>query len=313
MTNNQTPIVHRRILVTPAVAEKMLAAKPDRQRMISEHTVQLYVAEMLADRWRENGETLKQDADGLLLDGQHRLTAIVRSGVSVWMTVAKGIDPEAFSTIDVGRKRTAGDIMSIAGLPNGKHQASLARLLMSIEHSHEVGTLGVRHYTPEELLVFARAHADEMELALALLTRIRNMKPNAAIAAALAYLHRFNEAGAAAFTVNIIEGAGLAANTAVLTLRNRLLEPEKASNEMYCRRIAEVISMYSAHIRGIATARMVPLLMTETGTLIMPVVQSDAKTAVDHRGRAMGRDLAYDTRRAALAKRGKSARKTGGE
>lgn len=313
MTNNQTPITYRRILVTPAVAEKMLAAKPDRQRLLSEHTVQAYVADMLAGRWRENGDTLKQDADGLLLDGQHRLTAIVRSGVSLWLPVAKGVDPEVFSTIDVGRKRSPGDIMSIGGFPNGKHMASLARLLMSIERSHEIGTIGIHKYSPEELLVFARANTEEMELALSLLSRLRNMKPNAAIAAALAYLHRFNEAGAAEFTISIIDGAGLGANTAVLTLRNRLLEPEKAGNEMYCRRIAEVISMYSAHVRGIATVRMVPLLMTETGTLIMPVVQSDAKTAVDHRGRPMGRDLAYDKRRAALAKRGKSARKTGGE
>jgi hypothetical protein len=49
------------------------------------------------------------------LDGQHRLHAIVQSGATIWALVVEEIEDVAFDTIDTGRVRGAGDILSTFG------------------------------------------------------------------------------------------------------------------------------------------------------------------------------------------------------
>ena len=62
-----------------------------------------------------NGEPIIIASDGTLLDGQHRLWAIVVSEATVPAVVVQGIDRSTFDTIDQGRKRTTGDVLSING------------------------------------------------------------------------------------------------------------------------------------------------------------------------------------------------------
>ncbi len=55
---------------------------------------------ILDDQWVINGEAIVLDAEGRLLDGQHRLEAIVLAGLPVSSVVVKGVDPSAADTID---------------------------------------------------------------------------------------------------------------------------------------------------------------------------------------------------------------------
>ena len=50
--------------------------------------------EMQDGKWRLNGKTICFDSTGRLLNGQHRLSAVVRSGVTLTTVVVRGLDPD---------------------------------------------------------------------------------------------------------------------------------------------------------------------------------------------------------------------------
>lgn len=124
----------RLVYFDPETAQRYLAWNGQNRKM-SKATVDRYAKAMTAGKWVANGETIKMSASGALIDGQHRLQAVVKSGETVPMFVMTGLDHEAFKTIDIGRKRTGGDILSIYspeyGGRNRRVLASTLRLLAS--------------------------------------------------------------------------------------------------------------------------------------------------------------------------------------
>lgn len=99
-------------------------------RYLREATVNAYAADMAAGIWQVNGETVIFNSLGELTDGQHRLAAIVKSGLTLPMLVVRGVAPEAMSTIDVGRRRTVGNVLAMEGWANSAVAASVARLTL---------------------------------------------------------------------------------------------------------------------------------------------------------------------------------------
>lgn len=106
-------------LVTPELAGDWLAINPH-NRKLRDQRVRRYAADMAAGMWKKNAETIKFGVDGNLLDGQHRLAAIVTSGVSVEMLIARNVPSESFDTIDTGIPRIVSDILYIRGEINSK-------------------------------------------------------------------------------------------------------------------------------------------------------------------------------------------------
>lgn len=109
-----TAVKSEMVRVTPTRAKQMLN-KNLRNRNLREATVAQYARDMAAGNWPFNGESIKFAEDGTLLDGQHRLAAIVRSNVPVLMLVITGLPQSAQETVDVGRKRTASDTLLLRG------------------------------------------------------------------------------------------------------------------------------------------------------------------------------------------------------
>ena len=99
-----------------------------------------------------NGEAIIIGVDGRLLNGQHRLTACVESGIGFDALVVEGIDPEAFRTLDGGKKRSAGDVFAIDGERHANKLAAAIQALVSFVDSggcHMAGGYGVRKATPQ--------------------------------------------------------------------------------------------------------------------------------------------------------------------
>ncbi len=66
---------------------------------------------------------------GAVLDGQHRLWAVVESGLSVPMYVAFNADPAHFDKVDVGRNRTYSDLAAIQSFEHPGYYANTAKLV----------------------------------------------------------------------------------------------------------------------------------------------------------------------------------------
>lgn len=115
-------------VVNPATAQGWLD-KNTRNRPVKDRRVEFYASQMKAGEWRETGESVKFDVNGNLLDGQHRLLAVVRSGATIKTWVTFGLDPEVFKVIDTGKTRSAGDVLGVEKVPYPDAVAAIARLV----------------------------------------------------------------------------------------------------------------------------------------------------------------------------------------
>lgn len=132
------------MLVNSKTAEEWLAKNLTlkhggyQNRKLKEKTHEKYYRKMVRGEWNErNGETIKFDSDGNLIDGQHRLTAQVRAGLDLWWLVAFNCSREAFVTIDEGSNRKTNDVMSMVG----EHNANVLASAVTLHLKYTNGTI----------------------------------------------------------------------------------------------------------------------------------------------------------------------------
>lgn len=132
--HEEKPPSARPVLVTPELATEWLR-RNTRNRPIRQARVNMIVRAMRAGQFQYNGDTIRFDHTGSLLDGQHRLTAVVESGIATHMLVVEGLASDVQVTIDQGARRTAGDALSFAGYTHADQLAAVARLAMNVEYN----------------------------------------------------------------------------------------------------------------------------------------------------------------------------------
>jgi hypothetical protein len=99
--------------ITAKQAEKYLQFNIN-NRPLRKSLVNQYAKDMAAGNWRLTHQGVAFNCDGTLLDGQHRLAAVVQSGATVQMLVARGVDSRNQLVMDDHAKRSAGDALSLA-------------------------------------------------------------------------------------------------------------------------------------------------------------------------------------------------------
>ncbi len=117
--------------VTPQYAEELLSANTHNRR-INSTVVGRYSVDMLADEWPFVGDPVRVEENGLLLDGQHRLAAIVMSGKTIPMIIVRGLGTDAQRSMDIGNKRTLANTFSLEGLGEVTDTSTLSALLRRI-------------------------------------------------------------------------------------------------------------------------------------------------------------------------------------
>lgn len=113
--------------ITPELATEWLS-KNDVNRRLRQGDVAKYARDISGGRWTETGEANKLSTSGRLLDGQHRLHAIVASGCTARFLVVTNVPDNAQRDMDSGIKRSAGDAFSFSGESRAQLLASSARL-----------------------------------------------------------------------------------------------------------------------------------------------------------------------------------------
>jgi hypothetical protein len=92
--------------ITPALAAEMLRGNSN-NRKLRKDAIQHMASEMSAGRWVTTHQGIAFDDNGRLLDGQHRLHAIIKAGVSVVFSVSRGVPTDSFRVMD-GASASAG-------------------------------------------------------------------------------------------------------------------------------------------------------------------------------------------------------------
>lgn len=120
-------------MIGPVEAMQLLGAGDVENRNLRRRVVAGYADEMRSGKWLITGETIKVDRSGALIDGQHRLNAIIESGVTLPVLVVRGLDRDVIRVIDTAVRRSAADSLRFAGFthPNMEAIASVARLAVA--------------------------------------------------------------------------------------------------------------------------------------------------------------------------------------
>lgn len=110
-------ITSERVLVTPEIAEEWLKANK-KNRPMYQSTVDRYAQAMVRGEWTLSNDAITFDWDGDLANGQHRLQAVVKTGLAQEFLVLTGVDPEMIDIADSGRKRSLADHLAMRGEKN---------------------------------------------------------------------------------------------------------------------------------------------------------------------------------------------------
>jgi hypothetical protein len=113
-------------VITPATAQAYLDTM-ERNRAEKISGTDAYGRDMENDEWLVTGETIVFDWFDRLIDGQHRLKAVVKSGKSIDALVVRGIDPKAQNRMDGGIRRTFRDQLTLDGVVGAPALAALLR------------------------------------------------------------------------------------------------------------------------------------------------------------------------------------------
>jgi len=113
MKNNELPTC-RFELITPSDALQILETQNIKNRRLKIWRCESLAAAMRRGEWVTTHQGISFTKSGRLLDGQHRLRAVVLSKISVWMLVVRGLSDDAFKVIDVGSKRSIEDTTGLS-------------------------------------------------------------------------------------------------------------------------------------------------------------------------------------------------------
>lgn len=155
------PMAHKpsvsHVSVTPEVAQRWLTDNSVNRRL-RESKINQYANDMLAGRWSLSNDAICFAPDGTLLNGQHRLHAVVKSGVTVVMLIQRNMPREAMATMDSGSARTAADVLGFAGETHAHTLAAIAKLAIICADGRIYKDRKVQAVSHTEIRDFIDAH-----------------------------------------------------------------------------------------------------------------------------------------------------------
>lgn len=206
--------------VTPEIASKWLLRNTGNRHVRQGHLEGL-VRTMEGGSWAFNGDSVCFDVEGVLIDGQHRLMAVVRSGVPIWVVVVRGLQAHSQDTIDLGAEREVGDQLQLRGVKSARARAAVAGLLVRWEGiSPTASTLRSYQATRPEIL--SRALEDDAELATVAARSYPHIKAPPSVVGLAWHLCCSGESGDVdRFFEGLNTGADLPKGSPILKLRNQ--------------------------------------------------------------------------------------------
>lgn len=226
-------------------AEAILALMP-RNRQVSQERVKRIVDAMRSGRWQDNhpqGLIFNKAAE--LIDGQHRLLAVIEADVEIWFWCTFNADDTVKTTLDSGSPRTIAQTGQIIGLETTATDVAIAKALM-IKIEEKVVP---RMVDTQELLAIFEQYQEGIHLAG--LRKSSQPILYAPIRAAIARafyclpdagdkLHRFIEVLDSGFSEGAAESAAIALRNAYLNMPRRKSSSKDAKISMAAKAVLAV-------------------------------------------------------------------------
>lgn len=153
-------IVAEVVSITPAEATAWLRANEHNRPVRKNHVIFL-ANQIKSGLWQINGQAIVIADNEQVLDGQHRLLAIIEAGQPIKTLVVYGITPEAFSTIDTGAVRSSADALYLHFNDHGIGIVKAVATAVPWVKQLERGALrsgGSSKISNHEVIVYAQDH-----------------------------------------------------------------------------------------------------------------------------------------------------------
>ncbi|MGW1275533.1 hypothetical protein ACWD4V_01060 [Streptomyces tsukubensis] len=210
------------ISLHPRLASRLLR-RNTANRNLRPTTVADYVRDIQADTWPINGEAIKLDRNGNVLDGQHRLHAIVKADRAVTTFIIGGLPSEAQSTMDSGMRRTTADALTLSHESNATTVAAVLRRVWCWEQGDRKFTRRIGPTTTESRALLNEHPEIRRAAEIALRTRAAFPHiPPSALGTAYYLFNAIDPAQAAWFFQRVGDGAELPTGHPILALRSRV-------------------------------------------------------------------------------------------
>lgn len=237
--------------ITPEIAREWLERNTGNRPASPKHVEKLEAA-IKDGRWKMTGDPIRFSKTGKLLDGQHRLQAILNSGMTVTCVVMTDLDDEIFDVLDSGKNRQKSDILFIElDLPveTCKVLASSVGWMLDYER----GAYGFHGKADKsEVLDFVQANPDTIKSAeYAQAMPAQSPVPRSIAAMFHFYASKLDQAAAERFLERFMVGAVNGANDNLLHLRNRCFNAKVARRPLSRQQVfAFLIKIWNAERRG---------------------------------------------------------------
>jgi hypothetical protein len=221
--------------ITPVIAAAMLKNSIGNFRTLDRNRVVKYAAEMIAGKWMFNGETIKLNGT-CVIDGQHRLSAVVKSGVGIDCVVVRNLDKMTGVTIDCGKGRSLSDWVKYRGIKNAVSVTSIARNVL-LYNAGRWGSQSVSSaYTKDsDIIEYIESHEKLLQAAHHMSDTCAAIIPRSFLGALLVIAcgDQSPEENTMCnwFCKALASGVGLTEGEPVLVLRNKMSGVEKSRRE----------------------------------------------------------------------------------
>lgn len=240
-------------LIGPDEAAKLLGANTHNRHLRSTIVERLARA-MAQGEWDLNGESIKVSTSGALIDGQHRLAAVVEAKATIPFVVVRGLNAPVQETVDIGERRSLSDVLSLRGEKDTNVLAAALRVAWQLStNGHLWNGIGYAYPTTRELLRYLDENPGIREsLPPGNRANHADIRYPASTAAGLHYImSQLDAEDAEDFWDKLVTGAGMESGAAILTLRQYLIRDLAAQRRMDgIRRAAVTIKTWNAYRAG---------------------------------------------------------------
>lgn len=216
--------------ITPMMAEFIITNRNGRNRPIYPSKMMQIMSDMREGRFEFNGESIVFGDDGELSDGQHRTKAGWETGIPFVSLVAFGLSRGSQDTIDQGKPRGVGDVLSLDGYPNGNELAATARMMVGYKRGNRSTLTNLGQYSRLEILAEVADNPKIVECvswALTFKKKLHGVCPPPLVAFVRAVMEPIYGDEVVYFLERIAIGDGLTNLSPALAARNRLIQGGK--------------------------------------------------------------------------------------
>jgi hypothetical protein len=213
-----------KVSVTPDLAKQLLSQN-NGNRNVVQARVDFYASQIAKGLWKLSHQGIAVSKSGRLIDGQHRLAAVIKAGIAIDLMVTTGLPDSVFDVVDTGRARRARDTLSIAGAKSSSTLAAAIKLKLLYERWPGKIWTGEITCSPQEILCEYESHAGlwDRSVAIAESNRMNRilLPPSFAALVFLAASQGVELARLELLALDLKQGSALAPGSPVLAYRNK--------------------------------------------------------------------------------------------